>query len=33
LKQAVDLAVKASGAPRNALYQKALAIKAGERGE
>lgn len=27
LKQAVDLAVKASGAPRNALYQKALAIK------
>ena len=33
LKQAVDLAVKASGAPRNALYQKALAIKAAERGE
>jgi len=28
LKQAVDLAVKASGAARNALYQKALAIKA-----
>ncbi len=27
LKQAVDLAVKATGAPRNALYQKALAIK------
>jgi len=31
LKQAVDLAVKASGAPRNALYQKALAIKATDK--
>ena len=28
LKQAVDLAVKATGAQRNALYEKALAIKA-----
>jgi 16S rRNA (cytidine1402-2'-O)-methyltransferase len=33
LKQAVDLAVKATGAQRNALYQKALAIKAGKSGK
>ncbi len=33
LKQAVDLAARASGAPRNALYQKALAIKAGKQVE
>jgi len=33
LKQAVDLAVRASGAPRNALYQKALGIKADKPGE
>lgn len=30
LKQAVALAAEASGAPRNALYQRALALKAGQ---
>lgn len=33
LKQAVDLAVKASGAARNSLYQQALAIKADKQDE
>ncbi len=33
LKQAVALAVQATGAPRNAVYQRALALKAGDDGD